>query len=131
MSPEQFTADPNIDHRADLYSFGCLAYEILAGQAPYSGDTAHMLLLAHLSEQPVPLGERCPECPPALARLVMQCLEKEADRRPQSAREILRVLDTVTVSSTAFTRFRNRISRKHRIGAAVARRALLVGGRRS
>ncbi len=119
MSPEQITSDPQMDHRADLYSFGCLAYEVLAGRTPFGDRAAHQILASHLGEQSVPLGERCPECPPVLVRLVMQCLEKEAERRPQSAGEILRVLDGVTVSSSALSRLRNRLSRRQRVGAVV------------
>jgi TolB-like protein/Tfp pilus assembly protein PilF/tRNA A-37 threonylcarbamoyl transferase component Bud32 len=127
MSPEQISADPHIDHRTDLYSFGCLGYEVLAGQAPFAGHTAQHLLAAHLSAQPAPLGERRPECPPGLARLVMQCLEKEPGRRPESAREIIRVLDTVPASSTAFSRLRNRLSRRQRVAAFVLSTAVLAG----
>ena len=68
MSPEQVTGDPHIDHRADLYSFGCLAYEVLAGKPPFASGKAHELFAQHLQQQPTPISPLRPDCPPALAR---------------------------------------------------------------
>ncbi len=116
MAPEQLSGDPAVDHRADLYSFGCLAYELLAGQPPFKGSL-QALFAAHLSESAVPIGERCPACPPPLARTIMQCLEKEPGSRPDSAREILRALDGVLAPATGFARLRQRLSRRQRMAA--------------
>ena len=52
MSPEQAAADPNTDHRADIYAFGVMAYELLAGRPPFQGNTPARLLAAHLGEAP-------------------------------------------------------------------------------
>ena len=96
MAPEQAAADPRVDHRADLYAWGVLAYEVLAGVHPFAGRaTAQVLLAAQLSETPEPLSRRAPGLPPTLTALVMRCLEKDRRRRPQSAREILDALATV------------------------------------
>ena len=103
MSPEQAAADPTTDHRADIYSFGCLAYEMLAGRPPFVEDTPQKLLAAQLSAVPEPLGTLRPETPPALERLVMQCLEKFAAARPQSATELLQTLDTVSTGGSQET----------------------------
>ncbi len=93
MAPEQAAADV-IDHRVDIYAWGIVAYELLAGAHPFAGKTsAVQLMAAHLGEQPVPLTQKVPDLPPALARLIMQCLEKEPGRRPASASEILEALD--------------------------------------
>jgi len=100
MAPEQAAADPSTDHRADIYSFGCLAYELLAGRPPFAAMSPHKLLAAHMAERPQAIGELRPETPPMLADLVMQCLEKDPDARPQSAAEVARLLDAVTSSST-------------------------------
>jgi serine/threonine-protein kinase len=54
MAPEQVTADPGIDHRADLYAFGCVAYELLTGAAPFAGRPAHAQLGAHLAGRRLP-----------------------------------------------------------------------------
>src|SRR4029079_10646378 len=57
MAPEQATADPGIDHRADIYAFGVLAYELLTGQPPFSGRTPQNLLAAHVTESAAPHGK--------------------------------------------------------------------------
>ena len=93
MSPEQASGDPAVDHRADIYAFGVLAYELLAGTPPFAGKTAQALLAAHIGRQPTPLAEHAPSAPRALAALVMRCLEKDPDARPQNAGELLAVLD--------------------------------------
>jgi serine/threonine-protein kinase len=99
MAPEQAAADPSIDHRADIYAFGALAYEILTGQPPFVGRAPQALLAAHITETPELVGNRRPNIPPALGALVMRCLEKRAADRPQSAAEIVHALDDVTTSS--------------------------------
>jgi serine/threonine-protein kinase len=96
MAPEQGAGDPATDHRADLYALGCLAYEMLLGEAPFAGRPVHQLFAAHLNEVPAPLGDKRADVPRTLAELVARCLEKDPARRPQSAREVLQALDTVT-----------------------------------
>ena len=100
MAPEQGAGDPSTNHRADLYAFGCMAYELLCGEQPFHGRTPHKLMAAHMAERPQSIAERRLDTPPALAALVMQCLEKEPDARPQSAADVARVLDSVTSSGT-------------------------------
>ena len=99
MAPEQAAGDPDTDHRADIYAFGCMAYELLAGHAPFHGLPPHKLLVAHMSEPPKPVAELRPDCPPPLAALVMQCLAKDPATRPASATELLRRLDVVASPS--------------------------------
>jgi tetratricopeptide (TPR) repeat protein/tRNA A-37 threonylcarbamoyl transferase component Bud32 len=103
MAPEQAAGDPSMDHRADIYSFGVMAYEALAGQPPFHGLTPQRLLAAHMGERPRPIGELRPDAPAPLADLVMRCLEKDATLRPQSAADIARFLDTVTSGSAQGT----------------------------
>ena len=95
MSPEQATGDPAADFRSDIYSFGCLAFELLSGEPPFGRRPGHQLLAAHLAERPPDILVKCADCPRALATIVMRCLEKNPATRPQSAREILQVLDAV------------------------------------
>ena len=99
MAPEQAAGDPGTDLRADIYAFGCVAYELLAGQPPFPGLPPHKLLVAHMSETPKPIASLRPDCPPALALLVMQCLAKEPSSRPQSATEVLSRLEVVASPS--------------------------------
>jgi serine/threonine-protein kinase len=95
LPPEQGAGDPATDHRADLYAFGCLAYEVLAGAPPFAGRPPAELLAAHAVETPEPLLRRRPDLPPALAALVMRCLAKRPAERPQTAAEVLAALDAV------------------------------------
>jgi Tol biopolymer transport system component len=103
MSPEQASADPRTDHRSDIYSFGCLAYELLAGTSPFGGRAPQQILAAHVTEQPEPLLKRRPSIPPALASLVMRCLEKRAGDRPQTADELLVALDSIATTPSGGT----------------------------
>src|SRR5204862_8068354 len=93
MSPEQASADPGVDHRADIYAFGVLAYELLTGQPPFVGRTPQGLLAAHVTESPEPITRRRTSIPAPLAALVMRCLEKRASERPQTAQDVVHALD--------------------------------------
>jgi serine/threonine-protein kinase len=99
MAPEQATADPNIDHRADFYAFGIMAYEMLTAVLPFRRRSPAELLAAHVTEAPKPILDVDPTLPPGLAALVMRCLEKRPANRPQSAAEILQALDDIATPS--------------------------------
>jgi len=103
MSPEQASADPSVDHRTDIYSLGVLAYELLTGQPPFAGRTPQNLLAAHVTEAPEAINRRRASLPPALAALVMRCLEKRPADRPQSASEVVHALDDITTPSGGMT----------------------------
>ena len=77
MAPEQAAGDPNVDHRSDLYAFGCMAYEVLTGRPPFQGTSPAKVLGAHLGEKPRDIREVRADTPEPLAMLVMQCLEKD------------------------------------------------------
>ncbi len=96
MAPEQAAGDPATDHRADIYAFGCMAYELLAGRSMFPDLAPHKLLVAHMTEMPRPVNELRPDCPPGLAALVMQCLAKDPALRPASAAALLHQLDATT-----------------------------------
>jgi tRNA A-37 threonylcarbamoyl transferase component Bud32/tetratricopeptide (TPR) repeat protein len=103
MAPEQAAADPLTDHRADLYALGVMAYEMLTGEPPFVRTTPQAVLAAHVTEAPVPVTERRGTVPPALASLVMRCLEKRPADRPQRAEELLGVLESLSTPSGGMT----------------------------
>jgi eukaryotic-like serine/threonine-protein kinase len=87
MSPEQATADPMTDQRTDIYALGVLGYELLAGRPPFSGANPQQVLAAHVTDAPVPISRHRANVPPALASLIMRCLEKKPADRFQTAEE--------------------------------------------
>ena len=98
MAPEQAGGGSAIDHRADLYSFGVVAYELLTGATPFPGRTRQELMAAHLAEVPRPIAASQPELPPALATLVDRLLAKRPGDRPRDATEVLELLDAAVAS---------------------------------
>ncbi len=102
MAPEQAVADPHADHRADLYAFGVVAYELLAGRPPFTGANPQQVLAAHVTTAAEPVSAHR-SMPPALAALVMRCLEKRPADRPQSAEELIPQLEAVLTPSGGMT----------------------------
>ena len=100
MAPEQAAADPHVDHRADIYAVGALAYEMLAGRPPFTAPTAQALLAAQITQAPEPLVQHRRTVPPALNNVVMRCLEKRAADRWQSAAEMIPQLDAMSTPSS-------------------------------
>jgi eukaryotic-like serine/threonine-protein kinase len=89
IAPEQAAGDA-VDSRADLYAWGVIAYELLAGAHPFaSRTTAQAVLAAHIAETPVPLADRRPGLPAVLTRLVDRCLAKNPSQRPADASALL------------------------------------------
>ncbi len=98
MAPEQAAGETNIDHRADLYATGVVAYEMFAGEAPFTGATIMQVLAAHFKKTPAPLSQVRPSVPAALEQVIMKCLAKSPADRWQSAEEILPRLDKILAS---------------------------------
>lgn len=92
MSPEQIHGAVNIDSRTDVYSFGVLAYEILAGKRPFVGPTSTAVVAAHLAGKPRPILQLRQDIPPQLAALVMSCIAMDPERRPANAVVLSRTL---------------------------------------
>ena len=100
MAPEQATGDPQTDHRADIYSLGATAYEMLSGRPPFIGRSPQAVLAAHVVETPEPIDRLRPAVPAPLAALVTACLAKRPADRPQSARELINLLDALATPSS-------------------------------
>jgi tetratricopeptide (TPR) repeat protein len=93
MAPEQAAADPHVDHRADIYALGALAYEMLCGRPPFTATSPQALLAAQITQVPEPATTFRPSMSQALNAVVMRCLEKRAADRWQSAGELVAQLD--------------------------------------
>ena len=99
MAPEQLAADPNADHRMDLYAVGLLAYELLTGVQPFSGSSPQATMAAQLTRMPTPLEECCPGVPSELAGLITRLLAKHPDDRPATAAAALAELEDLATPS--------------------------------
>ncbi|HWC64661.1 MAG TPA: protein kinase, partial [Thermoanaerobaculia bacterium] len=116
MSPEQVRSAP-VDARSDLFSFGCVLYEMITGTRAFRKPTPADTLAAILGEEPPPIDERATGCPPELARLVEHCLRKEREARFQSARDLAFALENAASDVRA--------PRRPRRHAAIASLAIL------
>nr|WP_281283375.1 serine/threonine-protein kinase [Trebonia kvetii] len=94
MSPEQ-CAGSDVDGRSDLYSFGCVLYELLAGRPPFVAEIPITLMYMHLQDQPVPLRNIRPDLPDGLPELVERLLEKDPGARPPGAEHVARMLTAI------------------------------------
>ena len=101
MAPEQATAQGVIDHRADIYAFGCVAYELLTGKPLFAKTTPREMMMAHIVQRASSSGMRRVDVPRPVIDLVMSCLEKEPADRPQSAAELLSKMQTSGNRTTA------------------------------
>jgi serine/threonine-protein kinase len=90
MAPETILGDHEVDQRADVYAFGCVAYYLLTGQLVFEAPTQIKLLLEHVHAAPTPPSARTElRIPRELDELVLACLQKDPARRPQNASELL------------------------------------------
>jgi eukaryotic-like serine/threonine-protein kinase len=98
MAPEQARA-LRVDHRADIFAFGCVMYEMAAGRRAFQRDSAADTLSAILKEDPPPLSAAHAHVPPALERVIQRCLEKNPAERFQSARDLAFALEALSTGS--------------------------------
>jgi serine/threonine protein kinase/tetratricopeptide (TPR) repeat protein len=101
MSPEQ-ARGLSVDTRSDLFSLGCVLSELVTGRQAFERATASDTLAAILNEMPLPLGDSGRHVPPELARVIQHCLEKTAERRFQSARDVAFALRAVLNDSSVY-----------------------------
>jgi serine/threonine-protein kinase len=95
MAPEQLAADPAADHRVDIYAVGLLAYELLTGKSPFSGNSPQATLAAQLTYVPPAPHTLSADIPPALSAIIMRCLEKQASKRHETATALLADLEAL------------------------------------
>lgn len=100
MSPEQIRGKPPVDRRTDLYALGCVLFEMLTGETPFTGDNPGDLLVKHLQEEPPRVTSLAPDCPPMLEDLVFRLLEKDPQDRPYDALAVQVTLDEIVEQST-------------------------------
>jgi serine/threonine protein kinase len=95
MAPEMALGEP-VDGRADIYALGCVAYYLITGQLVFEAEKAFQMIAKHLQTPPIPPSQRT-ERPvsPELERLILKCLAKNPDARPQSAADLLQALDWI------------------------------------
>ena len=92
VAPEQAAGDLALDHRADLYALGVVAYEMITGHPPFAGRTPQQVIEAHARQAPEPLATRRADTPRPLSDIVMRMLAKQPEERPASGDEIVRAL---------------------------------------
>ena len=94
MAPEVIVGHQKVDHRADLYALGCVAYFLLTGQQVFEGGTQMQTLIDHVSTAPAPPSARSSTpIPRSVDAVVLACLEKDPARRPPDALTLLRRLE--------------------------------------
>lgn len=134
MAPEQARAEP-LDERSDLFSLGSLLYELSTGLPPFAGESVTAILIALISDDPVPPSQHNPLVPPELDELILHLLAKKREDRPSSALAVIKRLDEIfsgavpadrTVASSGMTGSRTG-ARSAALGADLVRSTQLTG----
>ncbi len=103
MSPEQCKGAGLIDHRSDIYSLGCLFYQMLCGRPPFLGEGSGEILAAQIHIAPDPIRQHEASVPDAVAYVVMKLLDKDVDKRYQTMKEVIDALNQARPTSPGDT----------------------------
>jgi eukaryotic-like serine/threonine-protein kinase len=103
MSPEQAAADPQVDHRADIYALGVVAFELFNGEPPFAHDSPHVILASHVTATPPDLAALRPDLPTELSAVIMRCLAKRPEERWADAGALREAFEPFLLPSGAVT----------------------------
>ncbi|MEZ4587842.1 MAG: protein kinase [Gemmatimonadales bacterium] len=126
MSPEQASGSAAVDHRADLYALGVVAYEMVAGRRPFLGKTPQEVLTAHVVMKPEPIANLRPDLPREIAQVIDTCLAKDPADRFGSAAELVERLEALVDASGKRPSVSGTTRSRWWIGAAAAAIAVLA-----
>ncbi len=102
VSPEQASGDPNLDARSDVYSLGCVVYEMLAGQTPFGGTSTQQIVSKRFIVPPPPVRDYAPEVPIGVARVLERALALPRDHRPENAAAFAAELEHAADNASGF-----------------------------
>lgn len=129
LPPEGITAPDTVDGRSDIYALGAVAYYLLVGEHVFTGNNVVEVCSQHLHSEPVPIAVRAPDVPQELADVVMTCLEKKPDARPQTTAELVDAIHELAATWTGADAARWWDEHGSRVKAHVAKRASSGSGR--
>lgn len=92
MSPEQIRSSKHVDARSDIWSLGVILHEMLSGRLPFHGKSVSGQLACILTENPEPLRKALPNAPKALEEVLLSCLDRDLEKRPQNVGQLARLL---------------------------------------
>src|SRR5437867_147135 len=118
MSPEQALGDPSLGPRSDLYSLGCVLFQMVTGSPPFDGESSQQVVGKHIADPPPAAHDVNPKVPREMSDVILRCLEKQPSDRFQSAGEVIAALESDKQPSTM----------RSRASAAQAATELLVSG---